>query len=113
LGSRGRRACRRYRTQVRVRVRFRVSVRVRFRVRIRVRDWDRGEGGHAGGTERMYYVMLCHGNPSTPVRAVFASRWPRVSASERHSVELQRHLAVILKRYHVMRYCLIWNLSGL
>jgi hypothetical protein len=36
--------------------------------------------------------------PSTPVSAVFASRWPRVSVSERHSVELQRHLAVILKR---------------
>jgi hypothetical protein len=32
------------------------------------------------------------------VSAVFASRWPRVSASGRHSVELQRHLAVILKR---------------
>jgi hypothetical protein len=44
------------------------------------------------------YVMLCYGAPSTPVSAVFASRWPRVSASERHSVELQRHHAMILKR---------------
>jgi hypothetical protein len=43
--------------------------------------------------------MLCYGAPSTPVSAVFASiQWPRVSASGRHSVELQRHLAVILKR---------------
>jgi hypothetical protein len=41
---------------------------------------------------------LWYGAPSTPVSAVFASMWPRASASERHSVELQRHLAVILKR---------------
>jgi hypothetical protein len=31
-------------------------------------------------------MMLCYGAPSTPVSAVFASRWPRVSASERHSI---------------------------
>jgi hypothetical protein len=50
-------------------------------------------------------ISYGYGAPSTPVSAVIASRWPRVSASERHSVELQRHLAVILKRYNVVSYC--------
>ncbi|KAJ1631784.1 hypothetical protein T492DRAFT_47114 [Pavlovales sp. CCMP2436] len=42
--------------------------------------------------------MLCHDATSTAWGAVSASRWPGVSASERHSVEFQRHFAVIPKR---------------
>jgi hypothetical protein len=71
------------------RVRVRGSVRVRFRVRM-----DRSLS--SAFVKVFIVVMLCYGTPSTPVSAVFASRWPRVSASERHSVELQRYLAVFL-----------------
>jgi hypothetical protein len=82
-------------TRVRASVRESVRVRARVRVKVRVRYVATSS---ASGTLMLTGVVASCGICSVlcycygPVSAVFASRWPRVSASERHSVERQRHL---------------------
>jgi len=53
---------------------------------------------HRPSSRVLCYAMLVHSAQSAAWGAVSASRWPRVAASGRHSVEFECHLAVIPKR---------------